>query len=115
VKTSADQTLEFKVRPAFTAAFSCERVNRDADCLPFLPMRLSLTAPVPRAMAARIVLRNAQGKTYKPTLPTRSGRRLRAGSELRRPFAEQAELKLEMPAECATTLGAGSPIKSAFR
>jgi uncharacterized protein YfaS (alpha-2-macroglobulin family) len=106
VKTSADQALEFKVRPAFTAAFSCERVNRDADCLPFLPMRLSLTAPVARAMAARIALRNAQGKTYKSTLPdpAQDGDFVQEVS-FAGPFPEQAEFKLEVPADLRDDAG----------
>ena len=46
VETSQDQVLAFKVRPAFTAKFSCERVNANAQCIPVLPMSLSFTAPI---------------------------------------------------------------------
>ena len=40
VATAADQALAFEVRPAFRASFSCERVNRNAQCLPLLPLTL---------------------------------------------------------------------------
>ena len=45
VATSAAQALAFKVRPAFRASFTCERVNKDAQCIPILPLSLSFTAP----------------------------------------------------------------------
>src|SRR5262249_20479789 len=106
VTTSADQILEFKVRPAFSAAFACERVHRDADCLPFLPMRLSLTAPIARANAAKITLRGPQGKSYKSTLPDPS----EDGDFVQEvsfpgPFPEQAQLKLDVPADLRDDAG----------
>jgi len=100
VPTAQDQIVQFKVRPAFTASFSCERVNRDADCLPFLPMRLSFSAPVSRALAAKITLRGAQGKSYKPALPeVREDGEFVQEVSFTGPFPEQAEFKLELPAD----------------
>ena len=51
VPTSLDQVLAYEVRDTFQARFTCDRVNKDAQCLPVLPMRLAFTAPVPRAAA----------------------------------------------------------------
>ncbi len=68
VASSADQPLAFRVRPAFRASFSCERINRNARCIPILPMTLSLTAPIARHDADKIRLVDAAGKTYKPKI-----------------------------------------------
>ena len=68
VATSADQSLAFRVRPAFTARFGCERVNARADCIPVLPMRLDFTAPVAVALAERIQLKDAAGTVWKPRI-----------------------------------------------
>lgn len=51
VPTAHDQLLPFAVRPAFSAGFTCQRVNAEAGCLPFAPMQLSFTAPIARAAA----------------------------------------------------------------
>lgn len=64
VPTSADQALAYRVRPTFRAAFSCERVNKDAQCIPILPLRLAFTAPVTARDAARIHLVDSAGKIY---------------------------------------------------
>jgi alpha-2-macroglobulin len=69
VPVSANQALAFKVRPSFRAAFTCDRVNKDAQCMPILPMTLSFTAPIAPADAGRIRLVDAAGKNYLATLP----------------------------------------------
>ncbi|HEU5283382.1 MAG TPA: MG2 domain-containing protein, partial [Burkholderiales bacterium] len=105
VSTGLDQVLEFTVRPAFAASFSCQRVNPDAGCLPFVPMQLGFSAPIARASAQKIVLRGPQ-KTYKPTLPDPS----QAGDWIGElsfdaPFPEQAVFKLEIPADLRDDAG----------
>ena len=65
VPTSADQALAYRVRPTFRASFSCDRVNKDAQCIPILPLTLSFTAPVPPRDAARNRLVDSSGKSYK--------------------------------------------------
>src|SRR5438067_671333 len=65
VPTSAEQTLAYRVRPSFRASFSCERVNKDAQCIPILPLALSFTAPISQRDAARIRLVDSAGKLYK--------------------------------------------------
>ncbi len=64
VAASANQVLAFKVRPAFRASFSCDRVNKDAQCIPILPLSLSFTAPIAYADAKRIRLVDATGKVW---------------------------------------------------
>ena len=73
VVTSNVQTLAFKVRPAFRASFTCERVNQDAQCIPILPLTLSFTAPIAKADAQKIRLVDAAGKTYPAKLPKDTG------------------------------------------
>ncbi len=65
VPTSADQALAYRVRPTFRASFSCERVNKDAQCIPILPLRLSFTAPVAARDAAKIRLVDSGGRVYR--------------------------------------------------
>jgi len=106
VPTSQDQVLEFKVRQAFSAKFSCERVNRDADCLPFLPMRLSFSAPIVRSSGAKMRLRGDDGKVYKPTLPdAKQGGESVDEVSFAGPFPEQAQFKLEIPGELRDDAG----------
>ncbi|MCC7327546.1 MAG: alpha-2-macroglobulin [Burkholderiales bacterium] len=69
VATAAAQALAFRVRPAFRATFSCERVNKDAQCIPILPLTLSFTAPIARVQAAKVRLVDAAGKVYPARLP----------------------------------------------
>ncbi len=73
VATSSVQALAFKVRPAFRASFSCERVNRDAQCIPILPLTVNFTAPIAKADAQRIRLVDAAGKAWPATLPKDTG------------------------------------------
>jgi uncharacterized protein YfaS (alpha-2-macroglobulin family) len=72
IVTTVERRLEHRVRPPFTARFSCERENRNAPCLPILPLQLSFTSPVPRALAAKIVLRGPDG-AHAPVFEERRG------------------------------------------
>jgi len=100
IQTAQDQVIEFKVRPGFSANFSCQRVNRDAGCLPFMPMQLSFTAPVSRVQAEKMVLRGAEGKTVKPKLPelSQNGEFVQEVT-FEGPLPEQATFKLEIPTD----------------
>jgi alpha-2-macroglobulin len=68
VSTSSAQALAFRVRPTFRASFTCDRVNKDAQCIPILPLTLSFTAPIAKADAKRIRLVDAGGKSYPATV-----------------------------------------------
>ncbi len=68
VPTSTDQTLAYRVRSTFRASFSCERVNKDAQCIPIQPLRLSFTAPVAARDAAKIRLVASSGRIFQPQL-----------------------------------------------
>ncbi len=68
VATREDQAIAYKVRPAFTAKFSCQRTNAKGQCIPVLPMGLDFTAPVSVALASKITLTGPDGKVWKPKL-----------------------------------------------
>jgi uncharacterized protein YfaS (alpha-2-macroglobulin family) len=97
VATSQEQAIAWRVRDDFEARFSCERANKDAHCLPILPMYLGFTAPVSRKTATRIVLK--AGKTViKPRLPeARQGGDFVDGVTFSGPFPERATYSLELP------------------
>lgn len=62
------QKLAFKVRPEFSAAFRCPRVNAEAQCLPTGTMRLDFNAPIARAAAEQVRLVTARGAARAPKL-----------------------------------------------
>jgi hypothetical protein len=62
VATTQSRAIAFRVRPAFRASFTCDRVNKDAQCIPILPMTLNFSAPISMADAAKIQLVDAGGK-----------------------------------------------------
>ncbi|HUF21767.1 MAG TPA: MG2 domain-containing protein [Burkholderiales bacterium] len=114
VPSAQEQIAAFRVREVFEARFSCERVNKDAHCLPVMPMRLAFTAPVPRASAQQIVLRSAAGGVIRPALPEPA----QGGDFINEvgfigPFAESARFTLELPAELKDD--AGRPLSNQRR
>jgi uncharacterized protein YfaS (alpha-2-macroglobulin family) len=105
VPTSTDQTIAWRVRDAFEARFSCERVNKDAHCLPILPMRLAFTAPLSRQIAERIVLRTGN-TVIAPELPEeRQSGEFVDGVTFAGPFPERATFSLQLPPDVADDAG----------
>jgi uncharacterized protein YfaS (alpha-2-macroglobulin family) len=68
LRTRTARVFDYRVRPRFTAEFSCERENAASACLPLRPLTLNFSAPVPRAQAlgARLLPLDAPPGT--PTL-----------------------------------------------
>ena len=96
VATTSTQALAFSVRPAFRAAFTCDRVNKDAQCIPILPLTLSFTAPITKADAQKIRLVDAAGKAYPAKLPKEADDgvdRLTFGPGL----PEKTQFRIEIP------------------
>lgn len=105
VATSSNQVLEFSVRPAFTAQFSCQRAGKDGGCLPFASLRLSLSAPIARAVAQKIVLRGPE-RTHPPRLPDpEDGGEWVSEVGFDGPFREQAQYRIEIPADLRDDAG----------
>ncbi|WP_413541687.1 alpha-2-macroglobulin family protein [Collimonas humicola] len=90
------QVFKFKVRPSFTASFSCERENANAACAPILPARLVFTAPVPRKLAENVTLSGANGK-LKPFFDKTDTEDTVTQLTFNPPFAEKSELSIELP------------------
>ena len=99
VVTDAEQKLAFKTRPEFRARFTCSRLNKDADCIPLLPMSLDFTAPVSRAAAERIRMIDLNGKDYRPE-PAKAPEGREPFVErvtFKGPFPELARFRMELP------------------
>lgn len=98
VANRVERRYDYKVREPFNASFTCERENAQAGCLPLKPLELRFNAPVPRALAAQIVLRG-NGKTV--TALDSSGQaqadELVDSIQFAPPFAEQASYTIEVP------------------
>jgi alpha-2-macroglobulin len=73
VSNEKDQILAYKTRKPFTAVFSCQRENKDAACIPILPMRLSFSSLVPWEIAQKIRLKAKGGKSYKAKADSSGG------------------------------------------
>lgn len=97
IASTGDQQLAFQVRPPFRARFSCEKVNKNAACIPFLPLSLNFSSPVPRRLAAQIVLTDAQGKTYKPKFHGAEQDGIVTNVYFDGPLPEKARLSLRLP------------------
>ena len=105
VPTRQEQTLAYQVRDSFQARFSCERVNKDAQCLPIMPMRLSFSAPVPRAVAGKIAL-NAGGKPIPAQMAdAKSAPEFVEDVFFPGPFPERAQFIIVVPADLTDDAG----------
>lgn len=65
VASSAEQSFGFRVRPAFTAEFSCTRENARQACSPMADLQLRFTDTVPAELLQAMRLEGA-GKTWRP-------------------------------------------------
>lgn len=96
IATPAPRRLDFKVRPAFTASFSCARVNPAAGCSPIEPMRLRFAGRVPRAQAMAVRLSGEGIAAIAPDQP-RTNDRLLDEVIFSGPFPERANIRLSLP------------------
>lgn len=108
VARSSDQALEFKVRPLFTANFSCTRENARQACAPMTDMRLEFTDAVSAELLKGIRLEGG-GHSWNP-LPladedrydeeSEASTELLAGNGVRfqGPFPAETQFVLRLPA-----------------
>jgi hypothetical protein len=99
VVTRSPRTFEWRVRPRFTAEFSCERERASSPCMPLRPMVLRFSAPVPREQALAARLTPAAGGA--PLAPrVEPGERSATLTELRfaAPLPENTRFTLALPA-----------------
>ena len=114
VPRSADQSLAFRVRPAFRASFTCDRVNKDAQCIPILPMSLSFSAPIAARDAARIRLIDAAGKIYPATMPKKADGDGIDSVSFGPGLPEKQSFRIEIPGELRDDAGRALSNASSF-
>lgn len=107
----ADERLEFKVRPAFTARLECDRANPRAGCLGVTPIRLSFTGQVPVDQARAIRLIEAGGKARAPKIDPKA--RTVDEVSFEAPLPEASRFKLVLPRNFVDD--AGRPLTNADR
>jgi len=104
VATSADQTLGFKVQAPFTVRFSCQRENKDADCLPISSLELSFSENVELSLAQKVQLQMPDGSLRKPDFgdkPTNT----QSGLTFKGVFPEKSLFKIILPKDFVDLLG----------
>lgn len=67
--TTENQTFNYRVRPPFTATFSCERTQPDSPCIPVSNLYLNFSTSIPLGDAKQVRLKS-KSKEWKPKLPT---------------------------------------------
>lgn len=104
LRTSADQSLAFRVRAAFTAQVSCQRTNARAGCIPTLPVSVDFTAPVPSQYAAQIRLVGAKGEQWSPRTESKQAPTVEQVT-FAGPFPESTTLRVVLPPELRDDAG----------
>src|SRR3972149_5110137 len=104
VKTAEDQVLNFKTRGPFTATFSCERENPEADCIPILPMRLEFSSSVSWKYGSKIILKGPNNKTYMPS-KSDDNTEFVYSITFKPPFPEKASFTIEIPKDIKDDAG----------
>ncbi|HZA95104.1 MAG TPA: alpha-2-macroglobulin, partial [Burkholderiaceae bacterium] len=112
IATTEVQTLPYRVRPQFSARFTCQRVNANAGCIPVLPVQLGFTAPVPRGVASKIELHAADGQVHRPAIDPNVA--TVDTIDFKGPFAERSEATVVLPADLKDDAGRALVNASAF-
>jgi uncharacterized protein YfaS (alpha-2-macroglobulin family) len=105
-KSSRRLNFSYRVREPFRASFSCEREKPNAPCSPLSDLRLEFSVPVDAKLAASVRLHSPEG-VRSPQPPGGEGSRENTVRELsfKRPFPQNAELTLELPASLRDEAG----------
>ena len=111
-KSSRNESFPYLVREPFRASFTCEREKPGAPCSPLSDMRLEFSVPVDARKAASARLITPAGPRS-PAQPDQEGSRENTVRDLtfKRPFAQNAELKIELPVDIKDE--AGRPLSNA--
>jgi uncharacterized protein YfaS (alpha-2-macroglobulin family) len=104
--------LSMKVRPAFTAGFSCARVNAGAACSPLADVQLNFTGAVPLAQALAVRMVAADGRAV-PPVPPGSATTTLDSVAFKGPFPAGARYRIVLPPGLADD--AGRPLANAAR
>ncbi|NJD35467.1 MAG: alpha-2-macroglobulin, partial [Betaproteobacteria bacterium] len=112
-KSTKEESFVYPVREPFRATLSCEREKAGAPCLPLSNLTLEFSAPVDAALRGKIRLITPEGERQ-PLDPARKESRRENTARsfvFAKPFAQTAELRLELPAGIKDE--AGRPLANA--
>ncbi len=104
VPTTEDQVLHFKSRSPFTATFSCQRENPEAGCIPFLPMHIRFSSPVPLEFARAVRIKGG-GEVYTPIERDEEKEKFVWGVTFSGPFPENTSFLVEIPPDIRDDAG----------
>jgi uncharacterized protein YfaS (alpha-2-macroglobulin family) len=98
-KSIREESFIYPVREPFRATMSCEREKASAPCSPLSNITLGFSAPVDAALRSRIRLVTPQGERLPVDPGKGNGSRESTATTFvfTRPFAQSAELRLELP------------------
>ena len=96
-KSSREESFVYTVREPFKASFSCERERANQPCSPLSDLRLDFSAQLDRKELAKIRLVTPEGT--RPPFADEQGDRQNtdSGVVFRKPFPQNAELRIELP------------------
>ena len=118
-KASRTESFPYTVREPFRASFTCEREKANAPCSPLSDLRVEFSVGVDVKLLAKARLVLPDG-TRSPATPDHEGERQDTATDIvfKKPFPQNAELKIELPAgikdEAGRTLenAASFPLKT---
>ena len=113
IATREDQVFNYTVRPTFSAQFQCEKVNAKSNCIPFLPMALNFSAPVPAEKAKGVQLFDSQGKLYPAETIDPAKTPSVEAIKFKGPFPENTRFRIVLPTDLIDD--AGRPLENASR
>ena len=102
IANTHDQTLNYQVRPDFSAKFSCERLKVKGGCIPILPVRVEFSAPIRKADALAVKLTGPDKKNYAASIDK---------NDARSDFVSMVTIAGPFPAQTALTLSVPPHLK----
>ncbi|MBN8474569.1 MG2 domain-containing protein [Sulfuritalea sp.] len=97
--STKEESFVYPVREPFRATLSCEREKAGAPCSPLSDLTLEFSAPVDAALRGKIRLLTPAGERPPLDPSLKEGRRENTTTRFvfAKPFAQNAELRLELP------------------
>lgn len=91
-----ERRFNYRVRPPFTAEFTCERANAQSGCLPIRPLVMMFSAPISRKLAKDIRLETSKG-SLKPDVEEGEDNTEVSRIDFAPPFVEKDQLRIVLP------------------
>ena len=111
-KSSRNESFPYNVREPFRASFSCEREKASGPCSPLSDLRVEFSVPINIKLAAGVRLAAPDGVRSPLKRESEEARENTVRDVVfKRPFPQNAELKIELPADVKDE--AGRPLSNA--